>query len=392
MEEKNKALEKLLLDIDILNELDKWTNDVNFFEVSGMTNQEIRHSNTLAWFLDPNENHGFKDQVIKRFLQKVISANVGTVKGIDIFDISLIDYATFTIKREWKNIDLLIYSEELKIVITIENKIYSTEGRDQLSRYHQIIQKEFNNYNKYLYVYLTREGEEPSDVDNWCIASYKMIVEALEESLNANITISNKVKTLTTDYISIVRRNFGMDDELRKIAKKIYLKHKQAFDLIYEVASTSHIHFSDFIKNWLKENKENYSLNYDEKYSSGSIIRFTTPYIDKLFPFDETKSDGWGFGYSFMYEIKISKERIALFGVLANFERPGSKLLMEFDKTARAMKYRNVLRAQVLLTESDIADGLSDEVIIKLNEQLKQGIIKHIQEFESKVIKFSEGK
>jgi hypothetical protein len=89
MDDNRKILEKLLLDIDILNELDKWTEDVNFFEISGMVNREIKHSNTLAWFFDPNENHFLKDQFIRRFLQKVISRNVSTVVGLDIFDVSL---------------------------------------------------------------------------------------------------------------------------------------------------------------------------------------------------------------------------------------------------------------------------------------------------------------
>lgn len=390
MEEENKALEKLLLDIDILNELDKWTNDVNFFEISGMTNQEIKHSNTLAWFFNPNENHGFEDQVIRRFLQKVVSANVGVVKDVDIFDISVIDYSSFTVKREWKNIDLLIYSETLKMVITIENKIYAPEGKTQLPKYYNTIQEEFKDYDKSLFIYLTLEGEEPSDPANWCIASYMMIIEALEETLSAKLNISNKVKTIVTDYISMIRRNFGMDDELRKTVQKIYLKHKTAFDLVFEVSSTTHTQFSDYIKTWLNENKEKYQLNFEEKYSTVTIIRFTTPFIDELFPFDEEKADGWRFGKSFMYEIKISKNQISVVGVLANFQRPGSKVLMEYDTTAKAITYRNVLRRKVLLKEEDIAEGLSDETITKLEKQLKEAITIYIHKFENDVKDFKE--
>ena len=100
MEERKKILENLLLDIDILNELDKWINDINFFEISGMTNQEIKHSKTLSWFLDPNENHSLNDQFIRRLIQKIINKNINVVKGLDAFDFSLIDYSSFVVKRE----------------------------------------------------------------------------------------------------------------------------------------------------------------------------------------------------------------------------------------------------------------------------------------------------
>lgn len=390
MDEKNKELEELLLDIDILNELDKWTNKVNFFEVTGMSNQEIKHSNTLAWLFDANGNHGLKDQFVRRFLQKVISANVDALKNVDIFDVSLIDYDSFVVKREWKNIDLLIYSEELKMVITIENKVYSTESKGQLAKYHKIIKEEFVGYEKALYVYLTLEGEEPSDPENWCIADYKMIIDSLEESLSSSTTVDDKVKIIIKDYISMIRRNFGMDDELRETVQRIYLKHKPAFDLVFQVASTTHIHFSDYIKNWLNENKDKYHLNFDEKYSTITLIRFTTPFIDELFPFDEEKKDGWGFGYSFMYEIKIAKTGIAIIGVLSNFERPGSKTLMEYDTKAKAKQWRNVLKRKVLLSEEDVAEGLSEEIAEKLNNKLIDAITKYIGKFEKDVKEFKE--
>lgn len=383
MDDNREILEKLLLDIDILNELDKWTQDVNFFEISGMVNREIKHSNTLAWFFDPNENHFLKDQFIRRFLQKVISRNVSTVVGLDIFDVSLIDYNTFTVKREWKNIDILIISNELKILFVIENKVYAIESKGQLNKYFSIIEDDYSDFKK-VFIYLTREGEEPSDMEHWCIANYDMIIDSLEESINHNKTVSEKTQIIVKDYVAMIRRNFGMDKELQETCRRIYLKHKKAFDLIYQVASNTNLEFSEYIKNWLEENKEKYNLNYNPEFSSNTLIRFTTPFIDEMFPFDDEKRDGWGFGHSFMYEIGISKDSIYIIGVLSNFERPNSKLFMN---SGRGTKWRRVMSKKEILAEEDIAEGLTPEVKTKLNRALSNAIKKHIFDFENKIKK-----
>lgn len=384
-----KLLEKLLLDIDVLNELDRWTNDINFFQISGMENQEIKHSKTLAWFFDPNENHGLKDQFIRRFIQKVVSTNIDVVNNVNIFDVALIDYSSFIVKRERSKIDILIYSNELKIVFVIENKVYANESNNQLTKYFKIVQDEFLDYKK-VFVFLTREGDEPSDAANWCIANYRMIIDSLEESINSNVsTLNNKTKVIVEDYIKMIRRNFGMDNELKQTAQKIYLKHKRAFDLIFDVANTGYSDLSEYIKDWIKTNKDKYSINYDEKFSTNSIIRFTTPYIDEMFPFDENKSDGWGYGHSFMYEIGIDKYRIRLVGVLSNFETPNSNYFVNFVKgNNRAERWKRILKATRILSEEDIADGLTDDVKNKLDKALIKVVTKDIIKFENDIKEF----
>ena len=44
---------------------------LNIFEVLGITNAEIRHSNFLAWLLDPNGNHGMGDKFLREFVSKL---------------------------------------------------------------------------------------------------------------------------------------------------------------------------------------------------------------------------------------------------------------------------------------------------------------------------------
>ena len=62
------AIKKFLLDIECLDPLDEWTNKFNLFDILKITRTEIRHSNLLAWLLNPNENHNLGDCVLKGFV------------------------------------------------------------------------------------------------------------------------------------------------------------------------------------------------------------------------------------------------------------------------------------------------------------------------------------
>lgn len=64
-----EALQNFLLDIDCLDELLPWTKRFNLFDVLKISRMEIRHSNMLAWLLNPNENHGMGDAFLKAIVQ-----------------------------------------------------------------------------------------------------------------------------------------------------------------------------------------------------------------------------------------------------------------------------------------------------------------------------------
>jgi len=61
-----KALEEFLMDIEILEPLERIISEFNVFEALGIIHTEIRHSKVLSWLLDPAENHGLGDYVLKK--------------------------------------------------------------------------------------------------------------------------------------------------------------------------------------------------------------------------------------------------------------------------------------------------------------------------------------
>ena len=49
--------------------------DFNIFEITGLGNQEIKHSNTLAWLFGDNE-HELKYQILERFLKFTLKSRL----------------------------------------------------------------------------------------------------------------------------------------------------------------------------------------------------------------------------------------------------------------------------------------------------------------------------
>ena len=112
------------------------------FEAIGMVHQEIRHSNFLAYCLDPVKPHGFGDRLLREFLFMVCA--VAPEKFPDKLDLSLRSLDQVEVLREWHHIDLLIRvpsetPDTPELVVAVEQKIHAGEGEGQLERYRTLL-------------------------------------------------------------------------------------------------------------------------------------------------------------------------------------------------------------------------------------------------------------
>ncbi|WP_208099195.1 PD-(D/E)XK nuclease family protein [Nostoc sp. 106C] len=230
-------LEKFIIDNEELDYLESKLTQFNIFEAIGVVRQEIRHSNFLAFLLNPSQNHRLDDIFLKQFLKRVLlDTNKPTninYPPISSVDIDIADLTDAEVKREWQNIDIFIHSPCNKLVCAIENKVDSGEHSDQLERYRTIIDNQYSNYRKIL-IYLTPEGRKPSD-DNWRIYKYSNLAEIIDSICKSYKSILGAdVYTLITHYSTLIRRHIMSDSEVAELCRKIYCKHKQALDLIFE--------------------------------------------------------------------------------------------------------------------------------------------------------------
>ncbi|MDY0139354.1 MAG: PD-(D/E)XK nuclease family protein [Candidatus Izemoplasmatales bacterium] len=388
-------LEDFLLDIDILDKLSNWINEVNFFEVTKTSHKELTHSNVLAWLFNSNENHNLKDSIVRTFIQKVIKSNVNE-KNIDVdnFNIFFLDFDSFTIKREWQNIDIFMVSETNKFTITIENKIYAVERDNQTIDYRSKVERIYpKDEYKNLYIYLTYQGNEAMDKEHWLKADYQMIVESLEKVVTKHSSMSSTVKLILENYISTVRRKILMDNELVKICEEIYKKHKTALDLIYEYRPDNISNISEYITDYIEMHALKYNLVFDRKYSTKSYIRFTTKFIDSIVPRLDNNKFGWGNGKGLMYEIELlSNTYCRCFLTISNLDdqkciklyelsQANRKRFNVFNRSVAPRQWARIFRSNIILDKKQIDDGL-EEVKELLDRKLVHLFEKEIPNLE----------
>jgi len=180
-EKKVRKLYKKLLNDSNFEILELELKNPNIFQIHYISKTEIRHSNFLGWLLDPNENHRLNELFLLKFIREI--AMEDTLNNLDEFEIFKINFDTVEIRREWKNIDLLIIFEN--IVICIENKIDTKDHPQQLEKYHKIIH-EFFPKKKKIFIYLTPFGEKPISKfgqEHYSLYSYEKIIEQLHKIL-----------------------------------------------------------------------------------------------------------------------------------------------------------------------------------------------------------------
>lgn len=374
-----QALQNFLLDIDCLDELNQWTEKFNIFDVLKISRTEIRHSNMLAWLFDANENHGIDDRFIKKIAQQI--AKNDTQGKYDVFQLLLLDFYSFSVYREWNNIDLLIVSDEEKTAFVIENKVGSNEHSNQLNRYRRICEKAYPEYNK-IYLFLTPQGLLPSDADNWTVLTYNDIIEALSEIME-NTALLPDVSLMINNYIDVVRRDIVDDRQLIEVCNKIYNKHKKALDLIYSNKTDNKSIIRDTVRDTLLQLTERGKFVYDGNY----YLRFYSKELDKILPNLEKENSVWKTKYPYIYWIYVEERQIGIIFEFTSVNVPSETLqkmqtfidiLKPNDNRRLDFEYKRLHRINIELK--------SDDVVSELSEKLSDTIDK-LTVWEEKLIK-----
>ena len=302
-EDEEETLREFLADSECLEPLSEWTRRLNVLDVLKITNTEIRHSNVLAWLMDPAENHGLHDGVIRGFVAFAARRMVDDGG----FDDLLMDCDGFSIRREWRNIDILAVNEKEKYVLCIENKIFSDEHDDQLARYRAEIEREFPDCRR-RFVFLTPNSGEASESD-WLAMGYGDVLDIIDRAVETAAPAPETARFIA-DYMDTVRRNILGDRELEDICKRIYAKHKRALDLIYEhrpdVVST----ISNCCRKWIGEkagNDKTIKLRKDTGDKWDTV--FTTNLLPRLLPGIDEPSGIWGEYGHCVYQIHVNDDK-----------------------------------------------------------------------------------
>lgn len=148
------------------------------FKVLQVERQELRHTTTLAWLLDPEQSHGLGERFLRRFLEAACGADGSRIaigdQALDgrvavqpeqpLSGAKLRSQATVEDSegegkpaRKTGELDVLIESETW--AVAIEAKIDSKEGRAQLSDYSDYLEERFRDGKTLVRLYLTVRPE-----------------------------------------------------------------------------------------------------------------------------------------------------------------------------------------------------------------------------------------
>lgn len=233
-----KALEEFVVNNEELLQLEERIGRFNIFDALSIVNTEIRHSNFLAWLLDPNESHGQGPLFLKAVLMDLLRQSPPELRPLSPVQIDGEELRGVEVRREWRNIDILITCKEPGFVIAIENKINAGKY-NPFEDYEKRVQSEFPNMPA-MFVLLTIDGSELEELD-WVPYQYEDIHRVLLRVRNANATsIGDDVLAFLDHYTRLIGSRFMEDTQIDELCQTIYKNHRQAIDLIVERVGSAH--------------------------------------------------------------------------------------------------------------------------------------------------------
>lgn len=254
----DKQLEELLTDLDKAERDHGATlgSGFNIFVAAGIVRQEIRHSNALAYLLNPNEAHGMGDRLLKSIICQAIDESNHQRRPRKL-DVMLADFGDAQVKREDDHIDVLVHSPSNKVVLVIENKVDAGEGAQQLKGYREKLCERFKDA-KLVFVYLTVDGNAPSDNGWWAPVSYRDLSQYIADGRAHASSGPQSAETMFVDhYHDLIRRYIleDIDPKLKETCRQIYSRHKAILDVMFNSIDDPR---SDAIRNFLENFKDQY--------------------------------------------------------------------------------------------------------------------------------------
>lgn len=248
--ELNEGLTKLV-DSDCYKQLKDFYEKKSSLDIFGISRKEYAHSNFLYWLLNDKSNHTLGTLPLKRLLgiftdtisQEYFKGNlnISELGKITYHDYSITDleiYREYDIK-EYGRLDLFLTfnlsisinekSVDKKVVMIIENKIYSDENDDQTEKYYEWLNTNFDtNTIIPICIYLTPFKAEPKCTEFKNIIYSRLVRNVIEPSLYQSN--NEYAKNIIRDYL----RCFTFNENDSKDSILITLKELILVNYLYE--------------------------------------------------------------------------------------------------------------------------------------------------------------
>lgn len=382
-----EALAKFVVENEDLERLEALLAEFNLFEAIGAVRQELRHSDFLAFLLDPSGNHALGDLFLKELLKRALLGAANP--PLSPVDIDVADLSRAEVRREWKNIDLFILDSASGFDCTIENKVDSGEHSDQLGRYRRAVESEYPGH-RHIFVFLTPDGRLPQD-QAFIPFSYASIAEVVDKLREARgSTLGADVTTLMKHYTTMLRRHIVSDSEVPELCRKIYQRHKQALDLIFEHKPDLQWDLSHAVQQMIVTSRE-HGIHAD--YTSKAYVRFYIEEWDRIPVL--TQGQGWTrSGRVLLFEVQVLGDRLQLTLIVgpgpahareALYQLAESNPKLFKGRTTKLYPKYTTLMTQRWLGPTEYAEQDNELMIEKLAAQWTRFIDKDLPEIRAKI-------
>ena len=198
----------------------------------GIYSDEKFHSKIISWLLDPTAHH----QQAGHFIVALLNATMAPPRLLDA------DWSAAQVIQEWRNevgeqlgyLDILVLDRDHQNLIAIENKTFSQEHSNQLTRYRRALAEAYPDFARH-HIFLSPGGVQANlerDRKHWQPTNYSVIHDAIQGILETSVGEPN-ANALLQIYATTIRRNVMPDTSIDRRARRIYLEHREALDRIF---------------------------------------------------------------------------------------------------------------------------------------------------------------
>ena len=307
------ALQALIMDSNF-ERLEDLLAEFNLFDVLGIQRRELQHSAFLAWLLNPQGSHGLRDYFLRHFLLHAAAEGrdrgIGDFTPIDV-DCWKLDGIDVQVATERHNIDILIVDGDDEFVCLIENKVGAGEHDDQLSRYLETVEGEYEGLTPFP-IFLTPDGMEPVseiDAERWIPLGYDKVSDIIERVLDMRgSTISASVASFLEQYkLSLGRHVLETTGNIDELALQIYNNHREAIDLIINAKPAREAVGWNAIHSAIEEHASDLRRGHDGKWYH-SFYSLILEDVDAL-----RQGSGWtALGRILLFEVRYRSKSFAL--------------------------------------------------------------------------------
>jgi PD-(D/E)XK nuclease superfamily protein len=249
----------------------------NFFEAIGVQRREVRHSDFLAFLLNPRGNHGLGDAFLRRFLKRSFGSKF------------VYSGKQFQVERETMHVDILLHDDVNHLAVIVENKVDAGEHDNQLERYWKSIKDRYPGYSLFG-LYLTPEGEKPSD-ERYVPVGYSFVCDLIDEMLGREKSKWVPAVEMTLrHYVEMLRRDIVPDSDLRQLCENVYFEHRDVLDQIFEFKPDLQTVIRKYLENLVESEPQKIAL---DSRSTKRYVRFAAQEWDAIQAFKQGH-DNWG--------------------------------------------------------------------------------------------------